>query len=195
MPWNAAFIAVACVLVLLIVAWAGGYSLGRAREKGEWERMGLSQSPQVREPQGGEPIVDDVEAQPERLARPSPTMPANPVRMAGGITAADPRAAGANYLKLAASVPEAEALGVLDFLAGHKVEAIAVAVEPGRVGANNPGRYDLYTLMGVGSAEFRSRARERDEHRDLLSKLGERWRREHRGTVDFARSHWDKHEG
>lgn len=191
------FIAIACVLVLLAGVWAGAYNLGRAREKAEWERMGLTQAPRVREPQGDTP-VDETPAKPQDLVRPDPPLlvpGGHAVLSTGGRTTPDPRLAAHNYLKLAASVPEPEAKGVIDFLASQNVQAIGVPVDPGRTQGNNPVRYDLYTLMGVGSSEFRARARERDEHRDLLTRLGERWRREHRGTVDFARSHWDKHEG
>ena len=113
-----------------------------------------------------------------------------------GWIATDPRKNGHNYLKLATAMPGEEAERAIAFLAARGVEAMGVRVDASTGSANDSGPVDLYSLgLAVPSEQYRAMEAARDRHQQLVARLGAEWMARHRGTVDFARTVWERYRG
>lgn len=113
-----------------------------------------------------------------------------------GWIASDPRKTGHNYLKLATAMPGEEAERAIAFLAARGVEAMGVRVDAPAGSANDSGPVDLYSLgLAVPSEQYRAMESARDRHQQLVARLGAEWMARHRGTVDFARTVWERYRG
>mgnify|MGYP001413434268 CR=1 FL=1 len=205
-PVYSLYIAITAVLALGVLIWAIGFQTGRSRgEEEAMRQLGLtSRTP----PRGPDPLTIDpppTNGQPNGNTTPptgSPsrndppvTPPATPAAAPGrflgssGSLPADPREVGVNYLKIATRVTFEETRDILLFLKANGVEALAVRVDGGSQDDNNPP-YDLFTLMGVPSDRYSAMAQERERHWNTIRRLGQVWRSEHKGTVDFAQPLW-----
>lgn len=147
------------------------------------------------------------ERQPERdrpRAEPSPSRPspatitgAPAYIVAGGGLAEDPRDAGVNYLKLASRVRGDEARDLVRYLDQNGVQAFArgvSGVEPRRGDLNN-ARYDVYSLEGIPSGQFRASAAQARQLESRVGELGRRWLRQEGGSVDLAQPVWELFRG
>ncbi len=209
-PVTRVYMAVAVTMLLLVAAWTAGHYVGVRAGKAEADRI-VGSEPVV------PPLANRTEPQPQSQRTPNPAQsaPPNPgqarpqpgaapgrtpsaapdpgspwVLTAGGQRAADPRTPGSNYLALA-TLPEDQALDAMDFLAGKGLRAVAVPVDSGPRGANNPARYTLISLgLAVPSGQFSSSTQQRNEHKRLVATLGAEWRRERRGGSDFSQTQW-----
>lgn len=113
----------------------------------------------------------------------------------GGL-AGDPRERGLNYCVLATlSGPDAKR--AIDFLAENGVEAIGLPVDGrGRSGNNldSPLTYQVIALPGITREEYAQKRTARSNLEANVTRLGQIWQREHRGTSNFARFGWTKYE-
>lgn len=213
-PVTRVYMAVAVTMLLLVAAWTAGHYVGVRAGKAEADRIVGSEpvvppvasrtEPQV---QGTPPNPAQSTPRNPGQARPQPGAapggappggaapdPGTPwVLIAGGQRAADPRTPGSNYLALA-TLPEGQALDAMDFLASKGLRAVAVPVDSGPRGANNPARYTLISLgLAVPSGQYSSTLQQRREHERLVATLGAEWRRERRGGSDFSQTQWSRY--
>ncbi|MDX2132809.1 MAG: hypothetical protein SFY69_12235 [Planctomycetota bacterium] len=207
LPMNTVYIAVAVVLVLLLGAWIGGVKWGSAREAARVEReLGdVLARPAVNEPGTVERPASPAPAQPERreAARPAPGPGATPPRAipAGRVLGAtgdiaDPRESGLNYLALAV-LPREDAVSAMAFLSENNVGSFAVPVDAKGAEVNNPGpvaRYRLYALPGVTRDELRSNQTVVTNLEARIAQVGPAWQKERRGSSNFAKPGWMKHQ-
>ena len=111
-----------------------------------------------------------------------------------GPLASDPREASTNYLALA-TLTRDEAEATLRFLRGEGLEAVAVAVDPGRLRGNSSDRFRLFSLgLAVPSGRFGSMEAERLRHERRVRQLGEAWL-EAGGASDFRSPLWERFGG
>lgn len=206
-PMSTAYIGIALVIGLVLLAWVGGHAVGfRAgkaevtREFGGQDLDGLTISDPVRETRAQPPSQGGAQAP---AARPSttprvsepdrPVSLPDPVVHAGGeaviisprgLLRADPRTPETNYLVLA-TLDEAAASDAVQFLAANGLEAVAVPTSAGS------DRYRVVSLgLAVPSGQFREMGDQRRAHERLVADLGAKWLREQRGASDFSRPQW-----
>lgn len=202
-PMTRVYMAVAVAMLLVVGAWAVGYSFGVKDGKAQLDRV-VGDQPVVLPPTASNepaPRTAQVPAQtnqsPGGNQRQSPASgitqaPAGSpwVLALGGARAADPRVAGSNYLALA-TLPPDQALSAITFLQGKGLRAIGVPVDSGGRSANNPTRYTLISLgLAVPSGQFSSTVDQRRAHETLVRTLGSEWRRLHQGGSDFSQTQW-----
>jgi hypothetical protein len=122
---------------------------------------------------------------------------ANDVILAQGWSAQDPREAGLNYLYLPA-VPRDEALRAVKFFAANSLEVMAVPSKVDRrssSGNNPPPSNALYRLVlrrGITGEQWSAREADRVGMESAVVRLGQIWRRDHKGTTDFRNYSWEK---
>ncbi len=205
-PMSMAYLAVAVMLALVVVAWVGGYKLGEKSGKAEIQAL-VKNDPVVR------PIVQDPDPVPDLAINPpvdenppmgnesigsgiNPEAPGLAIMSAGGYMADDPREAATNYLELA-TLPREEASSAIRYMEEHGVPVIGIPrLDSRRSDANNPSRYTLYSLgVAAPGDQFRTMTRERDDHQRMIARLGKQWQREFRGGSDFAvsKTQWVKY--
>jgi hypothetical protein len=183
MPANMAYIAVAIMGTLLVVAWIAGSKLGESRQAKRDEPLIQRKGPTITEASE----APDVAAAPQAGLRASTVL--TPIQPAP--VAADPREKGLNYLYLAVlTLSEAERAG--KYLRENGVEAYAIPmVDPKASGANNADpTYRLFVLPGVTGTELKQ-----TKALNLQAKvvqLGSTWQKENHGTSNFAKFSWEK---
>ena len=192
------WIALALILSLCVVVWVVSWKMSAAAKDREWQdsvgggdklvqpglAAGASQ-PTVREPVANQQSVVE---QPTEQPVPPPSTPPPSAEQAPG----DPRQPGVNYLALA-TLPRNDARQAVAFLAEHGVEAIAVPVDPSSSGANNGGRYRVYSLLGIASKDYSRKRAERERHEAEIRRLGRLWQDQYHGSSDFSRTQWEKY--
>jgi hypothetical protein len=224
MPVNAVYFATAGVVILMLFAWLGGQKWGAAKERKDFEAFHSREAPIINEPLDSTPASLTSNTQPKTAANtdpksgtkppttPLPTPgsgtlaskqtpsvaidPATAVITSKGLLAGDPREAELNYLNLA-TLPKADSESAIAFLASNGVEAFAVPVDPTDSGAKNPApsKYRLWVLPGITTEDYRQRKTVRTRLEAEVSRLGQIWRKEHRGTSDFSQPLWEKFRG
>ncbi len=108
----------------------------------------------------------------------------------------DPREKGMNYMYLGI-VGRSEAERAIKFLADARIEALAVPwpLEGRRSGGNNPGpaeaTYRLVVRQGISSEAFNQNLTARQNLQNAMYRLGPIWKKDNRGTVDFAKFSWE----
>jgi hypothetical protein len=109
---------------------------------------------------------------------------------------ADPREKGLNYMYLGI-VGRSEAERAIKFLADARIEALALPwpLEGKRSGGNNPGpaeaTYRLVVRQGIASEAFNQKLTVRQNLENAMYRLGPIWKKDNRGTVDFAKFSWE----
>jgi len=209
-------------VVLLLVIWSLGVRYGESRaeasyaasltgprltpsEPSAFDSGSPAAPPPFSAPDGGRPT--DAAGTPPPEATPAPATSAErmPVLFTSqGALDRDPRVEGNNYLKLASNVPFDQAVGAVVFLADRGVSALAVATTPVRgdaasvdradAGANNPVRYDLFSLRGIPSERYSRSADERREHQRAVQRLGREWLQRPEGLINFDQTFWTKYQ-
>lgn len=204
-PVYAFYLGVTAVLGFCVLVWALGFQAGRGRgEEQAMRQLGLTSRTPPRNPDplviDTPPVVSPNGTPPFRqtpverdLTPPTPQPTPAPVASAflgsAGAMASDPRQPGVNYLKIASRVSFDETRGILLYLKANGVEALGLRIDAATSGDNN-GVYDIFTLMGVPSERYTAMAQERERHWNTIRRLGQVWRSEHKGTVDFAQPLW-----
>ncbi len=185
---NRVAVLIAGGMVLIIIAWAVGWTAGKNRAQHELEPMLRRELPQVVEPGTDDPDViglssREVVAKPPAGGRRSTILPP--------AAEGDPREAGLNYLYLA-DLPQADAQAAMDFLQSKGVDAHYVQVERSGSGANNAQEVicRLFTAPGLTKEELSQSARGRREAEIL--RLGAEWQKQHRGSSNFSKFQWRK---
>ncbi len=126
--------------------------------------------------------------------QPAPAPGPTSVLTARGPVASDPREGGLNYLVIASSVVQEEALRVPGFLEEFGIPAIAVPnLDRSGRPANNPPRYTVVVLQGVPGNQFSARAEERRRLEQRIAQLGRVWQRERGGSTDFRDPLWSRY--
>jgi hypothetical protein len=98
---------------------------------------------------------------------------------------------GLNYCLAASRLDQAAAERAADFLTQNGVPAVAVADTDGS-GAKNPGSYKVFALQGITAEEYRNRAPVRTKLEAELVRLGQVYRKDPQGRVDFGQFAWEK---
>lgn len=203
LPVYGLYIAVTVVLAAVILTWAIGFQIGKRRgEDAALKQLGVGPSPLVKRndptnPNGsGAPDKPQVQPQTPKVPEDAPEprverpVPSGAIIGARGEVVEEPRQAGTNYLKLASRMSAEEAQAAVGFLVQNGVQAIGVRVDGTGTGANNPARYDLFSLFGVPSSRYSQMEAERDQHWQLVQRLGREWQTKHKGSVNFASPQW-----
>ncbi len=189
LPVSGALVLTGGVIALCVIIWAVAFSLGwRRGEERALSDLGLGGQPSapVREPS-----VGDIPAN-NGLIVPGPAaVPGSPA----GPLAGDPRVPGLNYLVIATlDPPSAERLR--EVLGQGGVQAFTVplqGVDPNRSSGNNPPLVMVYASLGLTGAEIRAQVPAMKELEDNVARLGQRWKREFKGTTDFSDRWWKKY--
>jgi hypothetical protein len=232
-PANAAYYAVAGVVLAIVFAWVVGYRSGAANKGKELAPFTQPAPLKVQEPVAAAqsraapvsvPVLSTastVEAnRPAQLgtspveggsstAPPASSVPfvevsatANPtsvedVLLGQGWSATDPRERGLNYLYLPV-VDRSEAERAVKFFADNSLEVMAVPLRVDRRGSkgNNPPPSDaVYRLVlrrGISGEEYSREGSAKQGMQAAVVRLGQVWKRDHRGTSDFSRYSWEK---
>lgn len=196
------YLAIAAVLLLLVLVWAGAYQIGRSAGKEEMEAL-IDDRPVVLPQREQEPIAQNPD--PTRF-EPIQATPTNPPRSPArgtarvlspqGLLQSDPREPGMNYLQMGV-LDAAQASDAIEFMALQGETVIGVPLDSRGGSANNPVRYTLYSLgLAVPSEQYRSMESRRRSHVERIASLGDQWVRERRGGSDFSPSKtlWVKYE-
>lgn len=143
-------------------------------------------------PAGSSPAQTPVEV--SATARPTS---AEDVLLAQGWSSKDPREVGLNYLYLpVVARPEAEQ--AVKFFADNSLEVMAVPLKVDRRGTkgNNPPPSDaVYRLVlrrGITGEEYSREGSVKQAMQTTVLRLGQIWKRDHKGTTDFSRYSWEK---
>lgn len=201
LPVYGVYIAITAVLAAVILTWAVGFQVGKRRgEDAALKQLGLGQTPLVKRTDptnlggSGTPVNPQPDQPEPQVPRPDETVPrpipSGAIIGARGEIVEEPRQPGTNYLKLASRVSAEETQAAAGFLAQNGVQAIGVRVDGTGTGANNPARYDLFSLLGVPSSRYSQMEAERNQHWQLVQRLGREWQTKHKGTVNFASPQW-----
>ncbi|MCC6677676.1 MAG: hypothetical protein IT436_11075 [Phycisphaerales bacterium] len=207
---NAIYIGIAVGLVLLVITYAAGFTVGKNRAGADYRQRLSTQTPApgVSEPPISAPggptssnqpanrTQNPPAADPGRAPRPStPVMvPSADGRILSsqGNLAADPRQPGLNYLSLAILNAQ-DTQAAIAFLSQNGLETIGVPlVDPKASKGNNPPLYQLVAVQGITSAEYRDRAPARATLEEAVERLGRAWQKDFKGTSNFAKHGWAK---
>lgn len=113
-----------------------------------------------------------------------------------GWTAVDPREVGLNYLHFQIMARQEAELAV-KFLSANGLEALAVPLKVDRSGSrgNNPppadAKYRVVLRKGLTGDEFREGTAKQSMQAGA-QRVGQVWKRDHRGTTDFSACSWEK---
>ncbi len=184
------WLAVAGVFASWLLVWGVAYTAGRSEATQRLSRFEPAGSPPpvvTRQPSAPikQPAAPDktpsgpATGKEPVAAKPAPTAPALP--------AADTRQAGLNYLLCASLLDKAAAEAAAGFLTQNNIPAAAVPTK------GRPGKYSVYTLLGIPSDSFNDQLKVRNDHRSEVAKLGQQWRKDHPGAPDFSDALWDKY--
>lgn len=177
---NLLFLSGFLAVVALLGTWVAAYHWGKSDAEKDLEPFRRSLTPS-----------ESLNNQPEapgtgdggNLARREESKPVAP--------AGDPREVGLNYLRMG-DVPQAEAEGLVQFLAEKGVRSFAVKrLDTPRGMANNQGPfYTVFALPGyVVSEETRPTM---DAMKSRVQGLAGEWRRQRRGGVDLSTAFYEK---
>jgi hypothetical protein len=196
---SAAWMSLAGIIVFLVIFWWVAYGLGyRKADKQALKDFGVAGQAGVKDPLKGSDIPVNPRllppsgpaaprATPKPPARTTQTPPAN--TPAG--RPADTRQVGLNYCCAATLRDKDAAERAADFLTQNGIPAI-VAVDTDAPGAKNPGTYKVFALQGITAEEYRSRAPVRTRLEAELVRLGQIYRKDPQGRVDFGQFGWEK---
>lgn len=219
---TTAYLALAIILTLGVLIYAGGYKLGWNAGKADLaSSMGTSQPDEAGPIR--DPIVepDPVPVEPVAIThgtpstgrtsasipaiRPQPTpgesdrpgsgvlaRGSGPIITYAGMVEVDPRTPGVNYVQLG-DLPLHQAAAAIEYLAAHGERAMAIPLERRDRESNNPW-FRLFSLeVPVPSEQFAAMGRERRDHIRRVAQIGQRWRREERGGSDFSSAFYSKY--
>lgn len=204
-PVNAVSIGVACVIILVLIAWILGVASGQSRAERDLAKFDR-QTPAITDPlvEGGDSGSQGSGADqvPDRPRTPASNGSSGSSRVqtyqtltSKGTLDGDPREAGLNYLALATLSGE-DAAAAIEFLSQNGLEAFGIPVDSGGSKANNPnpaGTYRLFAFPGVSSDEYKRRATKVTNLEAEAARLGSVWQKQHRGTSNFSRTLWEKY--
>lgn len=190
-------------IVLLVIIWWVAYRAGYSNaDKQALKDFGVGGAPGVKDPLKGSEIPVNPKLLPQNPPQGTPksqtppkTPPkANPPQTAPQNTAGKPgdtRQVGLNYCLAASRLDQAAAERAADFLTQNGVPAIAV-VDTDASGAKNPGSYKVFALQGITAEEFRNQAQVRLKVQSDLTRLGQIYKKDPKGRVDFGQYTWEK---
>ncbi|MBX3317461.1 MAG: hypothetical protein KF902_11435 [Phycisphaeraceae bacterium] len=210
------YVGAAAAVALLVATWTIAYGRGAAAGEREWQAEILaSRAGNI----GADPLIDPIaggkgqetsappQGRQERTnttqRQQSPTtgglssglanMARAGILSSAGVLPSDPRQPGQNYLKLAV-LSRADAEHAIAYLGSGGVEAIGVpVVDPGAGAGKNPSRYEVFATVGITGEEYRNNRPVRTELETKVARIGERYRREAKGSTDFAKPLWMKY--
>jgi hypothetical protein len=213
LPLNASTLSIAAVAFVLIVTllWATAFKMGQSKaEQAARKELALAG---VTDPLLGDkpPLNPNLLGSsepgsqaappapaPQKKAAPGPTQPsvpkANPSPPAAPIPVGpvtDTRQTGLNYCFAASRLEQEPAERAAAFLRENGVAALAV-LEDGSSGSNNPASWRVVVLQGITGQQYRERAPERLKVEAELVRLGEIYRKDPKGRVDFGQFGWEK---
>lgn len=202
---NAIYIGIAAGLVLLVIAYAAGFTVGKNRAAADYRQRLTAQAAGVTEPgiepgQAPDPLPGVPQPRGTESRQPAageapPVMVPSPdgrILSSRGNLASDPRRPGLNYLSLAILNAQ-DSQSAINFLSQNGLEVIGVPlVDPKSSRGNNPPLYQLVAVQGVTSAEYRERAPARTHLEETVERLGRAWQKDHKGTSNFAKHGWAK---
>ncbi len=215
------WIAAAAVLVIILVSYIIGVSLGRRQAETKAEQELRQLQPRPVEPLGdgaastlsgatregarpAGPATSENRASPApggvTQIRPAPAKPApmsatRPAIRAVGQPQTDPREVDLNYLALA-NLNEEDTRAAIAYLGTHGLDAFAIPLETGTGTANNRGpSFRLFALPGITAEEFRQRKTSRTNLEAAVLRLGEQWQKQERGPSNFSKPGWEKYTG
>jgi hypothetical protein len=206
-------IAVGGGLLLILIIWATAFKLGESRAERQAQRE--LELAGVRDPLKGDSIplnpglvtpdrtagaipgagqgTKPPQPQPNKASQTPPVPPApKPASPApSSANPADTREIGLNYCVAASLLTKEQAERAAGFLRDNGVKAIAV-LEAGAGASNNPDSWRVVVLEGITGQEYRDRGPIRNRVEADLTRLGEIYRRDPQGRVDFGRCAWEK---
>lgn len=202
-PVNFWYLAGAAVVLVAVLAWAGGVLFGRGQERDRLSKElgpAFADRPRVQEPGTAQP-QGVVPVEPSPTPGPGVTAPKTPPQVpmsTGNVLTprgmeADPRQRGLNYLNLA-SLPRPDAESAVAFLAANGVEVVGLPVDTPAWAAKNQGSqvqwYALVVNQGLTREQLSLPVKANLESQ--VAKLGQIWQKQHRGASNFARPAWEK---
>jgi hypothetical protein len=199
---SALWMVLAGTIVFGVIIWWVAYGMGYSKaDKQALKDFGVSGAGGVKDPLKGSDIPVNPKLLPQNpapgapKAQPPKTPPrANPPQAAPQNTAgkpADTRQVGLNYCLAASRLDQAAAERAAEFLTQNGVPAIAV-VDTDASGAKNPGSYKVFALQGITAEEFRNQAPVRTKVQSELTRLGQIYKKDPKGRVDFGQYTWEK---
>lgn len=215
------WIAAAGILLIILVSYIIGVSLGRRQAETKAEQELRQLQPRPVEPLGdgaastlsgatregarpAGPATSENRTSPApggvTQVRPAPAKPApmsatRPAIRGVGQPQTDPREVDLNYLALA-NLSEEDTRAAIAYLGSHGLDAFAIPLETGGGAANNRGpAFRLFALPGITAEEFRQRKTSRTNLETAVTRLGEQWQKQERGPSNFSKPGWEKYTG
>jgi len=203
-------------LVLVVLVWVGAYTLGS--KDGEAKLLkdkGLAASGVTDPLKASQVPLNNGLVSPEPAQRqasgtgasgratgktspiPSPVVgggaPPSAKPEGGGTGGTGEITPGLNYCVAAGRLEKDAAERAAAFLRENGVGAAAVQVVEGQwSGAKNAGSWMVVVLKGITSKDYGARAAGRVEIETQLTKLGQVYRKDPKGRIDFGQFAWDK---
>jgi len=218
------WIAAAAILVIILISYIVGVTLGKRQAETKAERDLRQLQPRPVEPLGdgapstlsgatsgapsgatsgnraasGQPAssggVTQVRPVPAP-ARPAPMSSTRPAIRGVGQPQSDPRQVDLNYLALA-NLSDEDSRAAIAYLGSRGLDAFAIPLETGGGAANNRGpAFRLFALPGISAEEFRQRKTNRTNLEAAVLRLGEQWQKQERGPSNFSKPGWEKYTG
>ena len=200
-PRFAFAVIVACLVALLVLAWAAGVRFGRVQsdqnqaakiEATEGNLLGTTPTPTPNPSPSPAPVHTPSAQDPQTSASPSGT---GTIYTYDGWTTADPRQRGMNYLRLA-TLNREQAVVTVDYVKQKGKRAIAVpsgTVDRSPGGGKNP-TYFVYLLTPLSRDQYRD-APLRNRIENEIKEIGRQWAKlKDRGPTDFSQPGWVKYE-
>jgi hypothetical protein len=188
------------ILVAVLLVWVGAYTLGSKDGQAKTLKdKGLSVAT-VKDPlrpeqlpvNGGLVSPEPTSRQASGPAKASKVQtPVNP--LPGPAAVPGEIVAGLNYCVAAARLEKDVAERAAAYLTENAVPASPVEVVEGQwSGAKNAGSWMVVVTQGITSKEYGSRSATRVEIETRLTKLGQVYRKDPKGRIDFGQFAWDK---
>lgn len=189
------------VIMVCVLVWSVAYDVGRNEaEEAARRELRLQAEGTVRDPLNTDLPLNRSLVKPETRPPQAPSAPAGstgaaasrPSGVAVPSPIGDPREVGKNYLQLV-TTDKADADAIVKFLAENGVGAFHVPLDGPGTGANNRARFVVFCTRGITPEEFKAQSPARTELYDAVGRLGKVWKKERRGSTDFAGRMWSKY--
>ncbi|MFG0304845.1 MAG: hypothetical protein ACF8Q5_01385 [Phycisphaerales bacterium JB040] len=215
-PLSTVYTAISLAVVLVLLAWIGGYQIGYAGAKSDLITGSQQDRPNVvsepdpgltppfqlpNQTQGETSLSGSLAANNPRQPESQPaqqTATVTPPATAGqgspsgtilsprGLLETDPRQPGLNYLELGTFSREMTQ-DAIDFMSAGGQEAIGIP--------QSGGRYRLISVgLAIPGARWSAMSDQRSAHQRDIADIGARWVSERQGGSDFTQTQWTKYQ-
>ena len=190
-PVSVLYVVVPVALVGLLIAFSTGFNLGEKNRDKQLQPYFEDDGGGVVDPllieQAGPGAEDNPAQSTPGAETPRQTAPAQ--RTPATAVTKDTRQRGYNYLLIASRLNGEQAIKAAMYLTERG--AAAIAVDPTDGASNN--RWQLYSLLGFHSDDFKENWEERADHKTRIQALCSEMTPANGGPIDAGTAYWEKY--